>query len=385
MKIAIDASRSIRPQRTGTENYSLHLTRALLQRAAAETAIERRFTLYFNQPPAPGLFLASPEVEARNIPFPRLWTHLRLAAALRRDRPDVLFVPAHVLPFTYRGPSVVTIHDLGYVYYPEAHPRRQLSYLRWATRHNARYASHLFADSAATKADIVRHLGVPHERITVVPLGVDPTLGPVTDGTQLADMRSRYGIPSDYLLFVGTLHPRKNLARLISAYARLWEDGSVRAALVLAGGIGWLPDTIMATIERTNAPLVLTGYVRDEDMAALSSGAQALGFPSLYEGFGLPVLEAMACGTPVIASNTSSLPEVVGDAGILVDPERTDAIAAGIMAVLTTAALRDELRGRGLERARLFTWARASEIALEALDAVGGLGALARGKRQAIG
>ncbi|MCX6021156.1 MAG: glycosyltransferase family 1 protein, partial [Chloroflexi bacterium] len=279
----------------------------------------------------------------------------------------------------YRGPSVVTVHDLGYVHFPEAHGRRSLAYLRWATRHNAQQATHLIADSEATRDDIIRVLGVPSERITVAHLGVDPTLAPVTDPARLAAVRARYGLPDEYLLFVGSIHPRKNLARLVDAYGRLWENGQTTAALALAGGVAWLPDTILERVRQSRAPVILTGYVPQEDMAALYSGAMALAFPSLAEGFGLPVVEAMACGLPVVASNASSLPEVVGDAGVLVNPLSVGDIANGLLRVVSDASLRADLRARGFERVRRFTWERTAATVLDVLDRLG------RGDRVAAG
>ncbi len=230
MHIAIDASRAAVARRTGTEAYSLHLIRALLALGAERRA--HRFTLYCRDAPAPNLFLevGSEKREACNIwtldsefctlkplPFPHLWTHLRFAAALFHDRPDVTFVPAHTLPFLFRGPGVVTVHDLGYRYFPEAHTPAARLYLELTTRYSAWRARGVLADSACTRGDLIAFYGVDADKIHVVYPGVDPDLAPVHDAETLAVVRERYRIPGPYLLHVGSIQPRKNLARLIEA------------------------------------------------------------------------------------------------------------------------------------------------------------------------
>ncbi|MBI4499169.1 MAG: glycosyltransferase family 4 protein [Chloroflexi bacterium] len=374
MRIAIDASRAATSQRTGTENYSLHLLRQILLLDQEQGAASgREFWLYFNRPPADGLLPRHERARWRVIPFPRLWTHLRLVLALAVDRPEVLFVPAHVLPLVHPRRSVVTIHDLGHRVFPEAYPPATLRYLSWATDHNIRRAAHLIADSAATRADILRMYPVDSGRVSVVYPGVDPIYRPVEDGAAREAVLRRYGIADEYLLYVGTLQPRKNVERLVAAYGRLRQAGHVQARLVLAGRTGWLPEGILRAVRAADAPITMTGYVPPEDMPALYSGALALVLPSLFEGFGLPALEAMACGTPTVVAQTSSLPEVVGDAGVLVDPLDLDDLARGICRVAASPALRRELRERGLERARTFTWRAAAEQVLDVLDRVGSM------------
>jgi len=380
MLIGIDASRATREQRTGTEGYSLHLIRALL-----ELDQHNEYVLYFNRPPRPGLFPASPRWRARVIPFPRLWTHARLSQEMLVAPPDVLFVPAHVLPLVHPRRSVVTVHDLGYRHEPQAHRPLDRLYLDISTRYNARAASHVIADSAATRRDLVQLYGTDPQRITVVPLGVDELFQPVTDPARLAAVRAKYGLPGDYLLYVGTLQPRKNLVRLIEAWARVIGDWRLEIGdcqienrkskignwtLVIAGKRGWLYEEIFATARKLGleGQVLFPGYVPEEDLPALLSGATAFVLPSLYEGFGLPVLEAMACGTPVIAANISSLPEVMGDAGLLVDPLDSDALAAAMQRLVQDAALREDLRQRGLARARLFSWSRCARETLAVLE-----------------
>ncbi len=361
LTIAVDASRATTARRTGTENYALQLIRALLALDSPH-----HFRLYFRDAPPDGLFPARPNVTQHVIPWPRAWTHTRFAAALWRSRPDVTFVPAHTLPLAFPGPGVVTVHDLGYVYFPAAHPARARRYLEWSTRYSARRAARVLVDSLATARDLAAHTDLPENRISLVYPGVDEALAPVDDPAQIAAVRARYNLPERYLLFLGTLQPRKNIARLVQSYAQ-WraESRTEEVALALAGAPGWLYDPAWT---HGIDGVIETGFVRDEDVAALYSGALALVFPSLYEGFGFPVLEAMRCGTPVITSTASSLPEVAGDAALLVNPRDTDAIAAAIGQIVSDDGLHQTLVARGFEQSRRFTWQSAAGAALHALE-----------------
>ncbi len=361
MRIGIDASRATVARRTGTESYAKRLIAALLEAGGARG---HAFTLYFRDAPPPGLFfLPGGAVMASNrvMPFPRLWTHVRLSAELLRPgRPHVLFVLAHVLPLAHPLPTVVTVHDLGYRHFPEAHPWRQRLYLEWSTRFSARQATRVIADSAATKRDLVNYCGVPEHKITVVYPGYDDSLRRVDP----ASVRTRYGLPENYFLHVGTLQPRKNLMRLMEAVSLAPSP----VCLVLVGRAGWLAAPIAARARELGDRVRWLEYVPDEDLAGLYSGALALVFPSLFEGFGFPVLEAMACGTPVICSNTSSLPEVAGQAALQVDPQDVKALLAAMGRVQAEPALRAELIERGLSRVREFSWRRTAEETLAVLE-----------------
>jgi glycosyltransferase involved in cell wall biosynthesis len=218
----------------------------------------------------------------------------------------------------------------------------------------------VIADSAATKHDLTRYCGVPEGKITVVYPGYDDALARV----DAAAVRARYGLPENYFLHVGTLQPRKNLMRLMEAVSQ--APAPVR--LVLAGRAGWMAAPIAARARELSDRVRWLEYVPDEDLAGLYSGAQALVFPSLFEGFGFPVLEAMACGTPVICSNTSSLPEVAGQAALLVDPQDGQALLRAMLRVQAEPALRAELAERGLSRVRQFSWRRAAEATLAVLE-----------------
>ena len=373
MIIGIDASRAVTAQRTGTEAYAYFLIQALIPLAAQHN---HQLRLYFNQPPPDDLFPQVAHVNRIVIPFSRLWTHVRLAYELQRRPPDVFFTPAHVIPFTYTGPSAATIHDLGYHYFPEAHPRRQLAYLRWSTRHNGRRARHILADSQATKDDLVRLDGLSPDKISVVYPGLDPAMRRVEDEEEITAVLHRYGITPPYLLFLSTLQPRKNLVRLIRAY----RAANLPHQLVLAGKTGWLSQPILDEIANSQPPaphsalrtphsaILLPGYIADADKAALLSWATAFLYPSLYEGFGFPLLEAQACGVPVLAANSSSLPEIAGEAALLADPLDEPALTAALRRLVEDKPLRQTLIERGLANVQRFTWGETAVRTLHILE-----------------
>ncbi|MCG3210878.1 MAG: D-inositol-3-phosphate glycosyltransferase [Anaerolineae bacterium] len=367
----IDASRAARARRTGTETYALELIKAMARLAGSRS----RLRLYTPHPPQHPDWPDSAGVETRVIPLPRLWTHLRLSAELLRRPPDALFVPAHVLPLVCPAPAAVTVHDLGYRHYPQAHRRADRWYLDWTTRRHTRVARHIIADSQATQTDLLNFYRADAWRISVVYLGRDESLAPVTNVAQIEQAKSRCQLAGDYLLYIGTLHPRKNLVRLIEAFAAARPQLPAELAgvkLVIAGQKGWLFDQIFARVAELGLAehVIFPGFVANADKPALLSGALAYVFPSLFEGFGLPVLEAMACGTPVLTSNVSSLPEVAGDAALLVNPHDTAAIAAGLLKVMTDAGLRQQLRARGFEQIQKFSWDTAAAQVLEILERI---------------
>ncbi len=363
LRIGIDASRVATRHRTGTEQYSVQLLEAL-------GALDRwnDYRLYFSARHRPELHLPA-NFHARSIPFPRLWTHARLSAEMLTDPPDLLFVPAHVVPLAHPR-TVVTIHDLGYRAFPGAHPWRSRQYLEASTRWSAGVARRVIVPSEATARDLHAAYGTSRARIAVIPHGHGSRFRPLPEAEVAAGL-ARLGIAPPYILAVGTLQPRKNLARTLAAFERLVARG-LPHHLVLVGRRGWLADPLFAALEAPGSPargrVHLTGYLTDDDLPIVYNGAAALAFPSLYEGFGLPALEALACGLPTLTSDTTSLPEVVGDAALTVDPLDTDAITDGLERLLTDSGLRTELRARGLERAQGFSWARAAAATLATLE-----------------
>lgn len=362
--IAIDASRAGQLHRTGTEGYSLSIIRAL-------TALEQdhRYILYFRDEPPHDLLPAYPNVEYRVIHRSRLWTHTALGPAIRCARPDVFFVPAHVIPWPGVGdvPAVVTVHDLGYLRFPGSHPLIDRLYLDWSTRHSARAARCVIAVSQATADDLIELNGVPRQKIRVVHSGVDEAM-------EAVPLPERFAIPGPYILHVGSLHPRKNLARLVEAFA-LVKDTLGDLRLVLAGRPGWGYDRLLERIDELGLAgrVILPGYVSDEERSVLYRGARVYAFPSLYEGFGFPVLEAMAYGVPVVCSNTSSLPELVGDAALTVDPLDVQGLAEAVKRLLVDETLRRDLVQRGFRRVELFSWETCARSTLNVLIEAAGV------------
>lgn len=353
--IGIDASRATAARVTGTERYALEMIRSIVNLHS-----QHRFILYFREAPPPDLIPELPNVTHKVIAFPRLWTHFRLAAELQRETPDIFWTPAHTLPAIFSGKGAVTIHDLGFKHFPNAHPSRQRAYLEWTTQHSARSAILVFADSRATADDLEQFYGTSRHKIRVLYPGVAaPPKG------DIEAVRARFNLPQRYFLFVGTLQPRKNIARLARAYAQ-WKAAhpEQEVGLVLAGGQGWLYDKRWT---EGISGIIETGYVTEAEKGALLRNAVALVLPSLYEGFGFPVLEAMLCGTPVVCSNTSSLPELVGETGVLVNPLDEVSIAEGMSRISDDGALASRLKQRGARQAASFTWENAARIACDAL------------------
>jgi len=291
------------------------------------------------------------------------WTHLDLPGLLRSGAPPLMHFPFYTLPWSLPCPAVVTIHDITFTLHPEWFPwRSRVAFGLFAPR-SARRAAHVLTVSECSRRDIVRAYGLDPSRVTAIPLAAGGEFSPKPRG-EIEDAMRRHGLDAPYFIHLGSLHPRRNLDRLLDAIAALpvAEHGAREASLVLVGRVE-RPYTSVEPAIRAHGlegRVRHLGYVADGDLPALLSGAVALVYPSLYEGFGLPVLEAMACGTPVLTSNVSALPETAGDAAILVDPLSTEAIARGLRALLKDAALRARLAGAGLARARSFSWRRAA-------------------------
>lgn len=291
------------------------------------------------------------------------WEQLAQPRQARRLSADLLHLPVNVGPLWLHRvgcPVVVTVHDLSFALYPQLFTRARRSYQQWLTPHTARQAAVITADSRATKDDLVKLYGIDADRVRVVYPGVNGRFRPVTDAKQIDIFRQRRQLPAKFILFLGTIEPRKNLVMLLEAYASLVRRTGLPHALVIAGGKGWGYEAVFATAERLDLAerVIFAGYVPADELPLWYNAAEVVAYPSLYEGFGLPPLEAMACGTPVVVSNVSSLPEVVGDAGFLVDPGDPSAWVDALGTMLTEPTARATARERGLARARTFTWER---------------------------
>jgi glycosyltransferase involved in cell wall biosynthesis len=345
--IGIDASRSYRSPMTGTERYS----RRLIEHLVNLEHDQLRYRLYFNESPPEDADLD--ETDIRVIPSRRLWTHYRLSRELRKDPVDLLFIPSHVLPIYHPERSIVTIHDLGYLYEPDSHTPTSRLQLQLTTSWNAKHATHLIAISESTRNDLITKLGVDPERISVVRHGIDETFKPLPE-TEIERYRRAARLPERFVLYLGTVQPRKNLLRLIQAFEHI-ADGDSTLELILAGRRGWMSEPIRerARISQHHQRIRFLGHVPDEQLPMLYGAASVVTLPSLYEGFGLPVLEAMACGTPVVMSNRGALPELSGADAEIIEPTDIDGMAR---------ALRDSIARRANPQAAIARTHHASQF-----------------------
>ncbi len=363
--ITLDISAAVH-HRAGLGRYAASLSSALTRLIPGELAF------FYNAEqgiePLPGLERYPTHTVALGYKPWRMavWAGQLAHVPFNRLLPDAtLFHATEHLLLPLRGiPTVLTVHDLIFRHLPEHHKPLNRWYLNATLPLYCRRADHIIAVSEATRRDLMVAYSLPAEKITVIHEAADPRFRLPAPGA-VARARTAYGLPEEYLLYVGTIEPRKNLPRLLHAWEPLYEAGTA-PPLVIAGRRGWLADDFYAALERSpcREAVFFTGYVQDDDLPALYGGATAFLFPSLYEGFGLPPLEAMACGAPVICSNTSSLPEVVGEAALTVGPTETDALRAALHRLLSQPELQAELRARGLQRAAQFSWERAARETL---------------------
>ncbi len=366
MNIGIDGSRISTNEMTGVDGYTFNLVKAI-------SSVDKvnKYIIYFSK--VPKYFeIGHKNVSTRVIPLTRFWTQIRLALECLIRPPDILFVPAHTMPVIRRPnlKTIVTIHDLGAEFLAEYHQFPQKYYLNWATEYVALHASHIIAVSESTKKDLVKQFKVDPKRITVVYEAVDTNKFSPRGTKEIEQTKKELGITKKYLLFVGTIQPRKNLLRLIEAFSKL-ENKSLE--LVLAGKPGWLFEEIYEAPKKfkVEGRVKFVGYVKDDQLPALYSGAEMFVFPSLYEGFGLPILEAMACGTAVLTSKTSSMPEVSGGNAVLVNPNKINEISSGIESLLKDKLLYRKLSDSGKKWASKFTWEETARETIKVFEKVG--------------
>jgi glycosyltransferase involved in cell wall biosynthesis len=289
-----------------------------------------------------------------------LWEQLLQPPLLLAERIALLHSPLNVQPLFLPCKGIVTVMDLSFVIYPENRQPLQRVYQRVFARLSARRAARLITISASTARDVTRFFGVPATKATVIFPGVDATYQPIRDESILARFRTHHRLPERFILFVGTLEPRKNLITLLRAYAQFKRQTNSGHKLVLAGGKGWLYQPIFAAVEELGlqADVLFPGFVAEDELPLWYNTADVFVYPSLYEGFGLPPLEAMACGRPVLVADTSSLPEVVGDAALRIDPHQSAEWAEALARVCGDASLRADLEGRALQQAAEFSWTK---------------------------
>jgi len=302
-----------------------------------------------------------------------VWEQTYLPRLTKRLGIDLLHSTSFVAPFLLPCRSVVSVYDtLDFSRLSRLHPKVHRYYRSVLTPRSVKKADSIIAISESTRRDIVETFGIPEEKVAVTYLGVDhEVFRPVEDVRLKGGIKAKYGIHGDFILYVGKIQPQKNLTTLIRAFRELTMNAALSGyKLVISGNKGWAFDEVFATVKalRLENEITFTGYVSEEDLPLLYSAAKLFVYPSLYEGFGIPLLEAMACGTPVITSNISSLPEVVGDAGILVNPTDRDELAFAMQSVLKSGSLQREMKLKGLARARLFTWGETARRTLQVYE-----------------
>jgi len=368
MNICLDLSPVVH-QKAGLASYARELATHLLQR---EPGILWSAFHYDRYPPAP---LTAPLDALPRYVVPwgayrwRLTTAIRHFLGRSMDRffagVGLFHATEHLLPRFSSVRTVFTLHDLIFLFHPETHKPLNRWFLTLMMPRFLRAADAIIAVSECTKRDAIRFYGIPEEKITVIYEGVSPHFRPASPEAVRA-VREKYSLPEHFILYVGTIEPRKNLTALLEAFTNL-QSAICNLHLVFVGKKGWLYEGFFRRLRELGLEdrVLFTGYVPDEDLPAIYSAADLFVFPSLYEGFGLPVLEAMACGTPVVCSNTSSLPEVAGDAALLVDPTDMRALAGAMKRALTDEEKRKEMREKGLRRAAKFSWEKAATMTLK--------------------
>ncbi|MYB75789.1 MAG: glycosyltransferase family 4 protein [Chloroflexi bacterium] len=377
MEIGINALKLYSSQdyrNAGISHYIRQLTTHLLN-----TDSENHYTLFTNNlmPEWREPTRHTPTIVTSRLPtahpVPRiLWEQTVLAWRAAHDKLDVLHCPLNVIPMGAACPTVLTIHDLTFLRYPRLFPQLKRQYLRLFTRLSAQHANAVVAVSASTRDDVVQMLGVPQERVHVVHHAADADFRPRAQ-EECSTFRTSKGLPNRYVLYVGTLEPRKNVDVLIRAFGKVVREEKLPHSLVLVGAKGWMTQAIQQAIAEANVGerLLMPGYVARAELPLWYSSADVFVYPSTYEGFGYPVLEAMASGTPVITSNTSSMPEIASDAGVLVSPREESTLAAAMASILTDTALADSLRARGLEQASRFSWDKSVRTCMNLYQSLG--------------
>ncbi|BCX05679.1 MAG: glycosyl transferase family 1 [Candidatus Roseilinea sp.] len=354
-------------RQAGVHRYAQYLLREIPKAAAHHP--EAHFTALISPTAAPkdlsisnfqlSILTASRTTEQ---PFSRIIVEqVKTPRVLRRLEADLYHGLGFVAPLRAPCPTVVTVFDLSFATQPGTHKPMNRIYLSLFTRWSCRRAARVIAISEWTKRDVAQHFGVAPDKIDAIPLGVDHDLFKPQPPEAVAAFRTQQGIGDHAVLYLGSLEPRKNLLRLIEAFSQLkTKDSELKTQLIIGGSPAWKYDEVFVRIRQLGLEdhVRLIGRVSDEDLPKWYSACAVMAYPSLYEGFGLPPLEAMACGAPVVTSNVTSLPEVVGDAGITVDPTDVRALAEALHCVLNDEALRAELRAKSLARAARFTWQR---------------------------
>ena len=376
MIIGIDGNEANVEKRVGISEYAFKL----LKQFERFKIYDLRFMIYLKDRPLGDLPKERRGWEYRVIGPNKLWTQIGLPLDLyfHKPRPDVFFTPTHYAPRFSPVPTAISIMDLSYVHYPQLFRKGDLYQLQNWTSYSAQKARKIFTISKASKDDIIKIYGVPKDKIVITYPGIKfkTQMSKLKTTVQNSKLLERYGIEREYVLFVGTLQPRKNIVRLIEAFSRVCHpersEGSRDISLIIVGKKGWLYEEILEAPRKFGIEnrIKFLDFVPNDDLPALYQNALCFVLPSLYEGFGLPVLEAMKNGCPVITSNVSSLPEAGGDAALYIDPLNVSDITAKIKMVLEDDKLRKEMIEKGKKQVSKFSWEKTAKETLKALESI---------------
>ena len=362
--IGVDASRSSVKQKTGTEYYSYELIKNLVK------SNDHIFRLYSKEELK--YIEKKTNIEFKVMRFPRLWSQIRLSAEMISNPPSVLFEPAHTIPLLHPKKTVVTLHDVGFRYFPELYTPLERYYHHIFMKFSVKHATKIIAISHATKNDLIKMYGADPKKIEVIYHGFDSEK--YLPSSNLEGVSAKTKELGQYIFFIGRIEAKKNIKNMVRAYGILRENPKINHKLVLAGRGGYLYEEIKEEIlnlpEKIRNDVVELGYVEDERVSELMRNASVFFFPSYFEGFGMPLVEAMASGVPVVASNTTSIPEIIQTAGLLSDPDDPKIFAQNLTKIILDKRMRENFIKLGLERARFFTWEKCAAETLSAIDSV---------------
>lgn len=362
--IGVDSSRSQVKQRTGTEYYSYELIRNLVR--------DKRFNFRLYSREKLAYLQSSENIDFKVMKFPRLWSQIRLSAEIMKNPPDVLFEPAHTIPIIHGRKTVVTLHDVGFKYYPELYTPLERIYHDIFMRYSVKHATKIIAISHATKKDLIKIYGANPEKINVIYHGFDkdkyyPLKHNEIVPTEIKKLK-------DYIFFIGRIEAKKNVVNLVKSFGILRQDIKIRHKLVLAGRPGYMYEEIKSEIEKlpenVRTDVIELGYVEDEKVSQLMRNASVFFFPSYFEGFGMPLLEAMASGVPIVASNVTSIPEIAGDAALMSSPDDPEIFAKNLSVLIKDAKKRAEMIKKGFDRAKEFSWEKCASQTLDVIKSV---------------
>jgi len=365
MLIGIDASRAVKKEKTGTEYYSQEIIHHILNLSPDD-----KFILYAPYLPDENNLLSKlpKNAEWKIMPFPRLWSQIRFSWELffAQEKPYVIFEPAHTIPFFARGRMVVTIHDLGFMSRPDLYPLLERLYLKLTMRYSAKRANKIIAYSEFTKSDLVKYFHIKPEKINVIHLSIDKN----KFNLEKPEMKLPEDIRYPYIFYIGRLEVKKNIINLLKSF-EIALKSNPNLSLVLSGKWGFGKEKIENFIQSfppsIKEKIITTGYIEDKKYLAILKNSAILSLVTNYEGFGIPVLEAMASGIPVVCSNNSALPEIAGDSALLVDPNKPEEIAQAFVKATLNPEFKHNLINKGLKNCQRFDWQISAKKTLETI------------------